>query len=93
MLILKQLLCDFPGMTCPWPPTSDDLNVSEAKSVVPLELYNVIAWIVGATEEPTFTCYVDIPEDLTLKVISVCQDIMYFASKGWRQTPKSFILV
>lgn len=59
-------------MTCPWPPTSDDLNVSDAKSVVPLELYNVMAWIVGATEEPTLACYVDIPEDLNLKVISVC---------------------
>ena len=101
-LILKQLLCDSPGMTCdspgmtcdspgmtcPWPPTSVDLNVSDAKSVVPLELYNVIAWIVGATEETTLACYVDIPEYLNLKVISVCQDIMYLASKGRRQTPK-----
>ena len=47
-LILKMLLCDSPGMTCPWPPTSDDLNVSEAESVVPLELYNLISWIIGA---------------------------------------------
>ena len=79
-------------MTCPWPPTSDDLNVSDAKSVVPLELYNVIAGIVGATEEPTLACYVDIPEDLNLKVISICQDIMYLVSKGQRQTPKSLCL-
>ena len=89
---MKRLLCDSPGMTCPWPPTSNDLNVSNAKSVVPLELYNVMAWIVGATEEPTLACYVDIPEDLNLKAISVCQDIMYLASKGRRQTPKSLCL-
>ncbi|XP_039538675.1 uncharacterized protein LOC120486602 [Pimephales promelas] len=60
-LILKMLLCDSPGMKCPWPPTSDDLNVSEAKSAVPIELYNVISWIIGATEEPTLAHYVDIP--------------------------------
>lgn len=91
-LILKMLLCDSPGMTCPWPPTSDDLNVSEAKSVVPLELYNLISWIIGATEEPTLAHYVDIPDDLNLKVISICQDIVYLASKGRRQTPKSLCL-
>lgn len=58
-LILKMLLCDSLGMKCPWLPTSDDLNVSEAKSVVPIELYNLISWIIGATEEPTLAHYVD----------------------------------
>lgn len=85
-LILKMLLCDSPGMTCKWPPTSDDLNVSEAKSVVPFKLYNLISWIIGATEEPTLAHYVHIPDDLNLKVISICQDIVYLASKGRRQT-------
>ena len=42
--------------------TSDDLNVNEAKSVVPHELFNLISWIIGATEEPTLSCYVDIPD-------------------------------
>lgn len=91
-LILKMLLCDSPSMTFPWPPTSDDLNVSEAKSVVPLELNNLISWIIGATEEPTLAHYVDITDDLNLKVISICQDIVYLAFKGRRQTPKSLCL-
>ncbi|KAL1251048.1 hypothetical protein QQF64_018844 [Cirrhinus molitorella] len=91
-LIIKMILCDSSGMTCPWPPTSDDLNVSEAKSVVPVELYNLISWIIGATEEPASSHYVDIPDDLNLKVISICQDIVYLASKGRRQTPKSLCL-
>ncbi|KAJ8362592.1 hypothetical protein AAFF_G00367780 [Aldrovandia affinis] len=88
-LILKRILRDSPGMTGPWPPTSDDLNVTEAKNVVPLELFNLIAWIIGATDEPTLACYVDIPDDLNLKVLSICQDIVYIASKGRKQTPKS----
>ena len=91
-LILKKLLSESPGMKCPWPPTAEDLNVSEAKAVVPVELFNVIAWIIGATDEPTLASYVDIPEDVFLKVISVCQDIVYLASKGRKQTPKSLCL-
>ena len=44
-------------------------------------LYNLIAWIIGAAEEPPVACYVDIPDDIKLK-LSVCQDIVYLASKG-----------
>lgn len=91
-LILKMLIRDSSGMNCPWPPTSDDLNVTEAKSVVPLELYNLIAWVIGATEDPAVGHYVDIPHDLNLKVLSICQDIVYLASRGRRQTPKSLCL-
>ena len=91
-LILKRLLSDSPGMACPWPPTAENLNVSDAKSVVPVELYNLIAWIIGATEEPTLDCYVAIADDVNLKVLSICQDIVYLASKGLKQTPKSLCL-
>lgn len=38
-LLLKRQLSDTPGMSCPWPPTAEDLNVTEAQTVVPLELY------------------------------------------------------
>ena len=76
ILILKMLLCDSPGMTSPWPPTSDDLNEIEAKSVVRLKKYNLISWIIDANEEPKPACYVGIPDDLNLKVTSICQDIM-----------------
>lgn len=79
-------------MSCPWPPTAEDLNVTEAQTVVPLELYNLVSWIIGATEEPTLEHFVNIADDLHLKVLSVCQDIVYLASKGRKQTPKSLCL-
>ena len=91
-LLLKSLLSDTPGMSCPWPPTAEDFNVTEAQAVVPLELYNLISWIIGATEEPTLEHFVKIADDLHLKVLSVCQDIVYLASKGRKQTPKSLSL-
>lgn len=79
-------------MLCPWPPTSENLNVTEAQTVVPLALYNLVNWIIGASEEPTLDHFVDIADDLHLKVLSVCQDIVYLASKGRKQTPKSLTL-
>ena len=91
-LFLKRHLSDTPGMSCPWPPTSENLNVTEAQTVVPLALYNLVSWIIGASEEPTLDNFVDIADDLHLKVLSVCQDIVYLASKGRKQTPKSLTL-
>lgn len=91
-LLLKRLLSDSPGMSCLWPPTSEDLNITEAQTVVPLELYNLVSWIIGATEDPTLDHHVDIADDLHLKVLSICQDIVYPASKGRKQTPKSLCL-
>ncbi|XP_057711366.1 uncharacterized protein LOC130928664 [Corythoichthys intestinalis] len=91
-LILRTILSKSPGLKCPWPPTAEDLNVCEAKAVVPVELYNLISWIIGATEEPTLAGYVDIPDDVNLKVISLCQEIVYLESKGRKQTPKSLCL-
>lgn len=73
-LILKRIVDDSPCMTCPCSPTSDDLNIRAAKSVVPFDLFNLISWIIGATEEPTLARCVDIPDDLYLKVISICHD-------------------
>ena len=79
-------------MSCPWLPTSENLNVTEAQTVVPLALYNLVRWIIGASEEPTLDNFVNIADDLHLKVLSVCQDIVYLASKGRKQTPKSLTL-
>lgn len=50
----------------------------------------------GTTEHQqhkrTLDNFVDIADDLHLKVLSVCQDIVYLASKGRKQTPKSLTL-
>jgi len=51
-VIVQQALKETPGMTTPWPPLATDLSIDAADKVVPLELYNLIAWCVGASEEP-----------------------------------------
>ncbi|XP_076867112.1 uncharacterized protein LOC143518500 [Brachyhypopomus gauderio] len=88
-LLLKRLLSDSPGMSCLCPPTAENFNLTEAQTVVPLELYNLVSWIVGATEEPTLEQFVNISDNMHVKVLSVCQDIVYLASKGRKQTPRS----
>lgn len=75
----------------PWPPTSESFTIDHAHEVVPDELYNIITWIVGASVEPTMGD-LDVPEEIQLKVLSICQDIVYLASGGRRQTPKSLAL-
>ncbi|XP_063046369.1 uncharacterized protein LOC134440288 isoform X2 [Engraulis encrasicolus] len=77
-LLLKTLLSDAP------PP--QDVSVNEGLTVVPLELFNLVSWVIGASEEPTLEHTVNIPDDLHLKVLSVCQDIAYLASRDQKQS-------
>ena len=37
--------------------------------------------MIDADEEPKPACYVDIPDDLNLKVTSICQEIVYLVYK------------
>ncbi|XP_033106462.1 uncharacterized protein LOC117108533 [Anneissia japonica] len=78
-----------PTMSSPWPPTAEDINLDAVKEMVPFQLYNLIAWCVRATDEPTLTSYVDVSSESHLKLLSICQDIVYLTSKGKKQTPKS----
>lgn len=91
-LVVKKSLQDSPGMTGPWPPTSDCFTSQSAMSVVPVELYNLLAWSIGASEEPTLEEHVPVPQYVQGKLQSICQDLVYLASMGKKQTPKSLAL-
>ena len=91
-LIIKSSLDQCQGLNCPWPPTSDDLTPTVAKAIIPVELYNMVAWITGGSDEPTLKEHVNLTDESELKVVSLCQDILYLASKGKQQTPKALCL-
>jgi hypothetical protein len=91
-VIVKNAIKQCPGMNTPWPPTSTDLNCDSAAAVVPVELYNFLAWCVGASDEPCHDCFVETESDSRNKLISICQDVVYLASNGRKQTPKSLCL-
>ena len=80
------------AMDCPWPPTAEDLTLSSAKGIIPFELYNLFAWIVGFSDDPRSTNYVEVDKNADLKLTSLCQDIIYLSFKGRILTPKSLAL-
>ncbi|XDV11366.1 hypothetical protein PO909_000329 [Leuciscus waleckii] len=91
-IIVQQVMQAISGMTMPWPPLSTDLNIDAADTMVPVELYNLIAWCTGASDEPVFDKKVQLPEDTNRRLLSICQDIVYLASSGKKPTPKSLAL-
>ena len=36
----------------PWPPNASDLTVDAACKIIPAKLYNFVAWMIGASDEP-----------------------------------------
>ena len=75
-----------------WPPLASDITGESVRKVVSPLLFNFIAWILGYSDEPEETKYVDVDEKLSIKVFSICQDLIYNNSKGKTQTPKSLAL-
>ncbi|XP_050409517.2 uncharacterized protein LOC126824350 [Patella vulgata] len=74
-----------------WPPLGLDFTVENAKSMIPVTLFNLVAWAIGASDEPTLEYYVEVDEAVNLKLISILQDIVSLQSKGRKH--KSSLLI
>jgi hypothetical protein len=48
--------------------------------------------VLGYSDEPEECEYVDLDEELVVKVFSICQDLIYNSSRGKFQTPTSLAL-
>eukprot|EP00794_Sanderia_malayensis_P012432 gene12432-13717_t len=75
-----------------WPPLSSDMTQNNVKKVVPPILFNFIAWMLGLSTNSEEFVHVDVDEKVSFKLFSVCQDLIYIASRGKYQTPKSLAL-
>ena len=75
-----------------WPPFASDINVDNVKKLVSPLLFNFMAWLLGFSDDPESTGYIALDEKTTAKIFSLCQDMVYVASKGKVQTPKSLAL-
>ncbi|KAJ8050302.1 hypothetical protein HOLleu_03448 [Holothuria leucospilota] len=71
-----------------WPPTAAALNLASAEHIVPSKLYNFLAWVIGASEEPVIHSKVKVDDSVHHKLLSVSQDIMQLAVKGKKLMPK-----
>ncbi|XP_072162941.1 LOW QUALITY PROTEIN: uncharacterized protein [Diadema setosum] len=72
----------------PWPPTSSDLTLESARANVSSKLYNFLAWVVGASDDPENKEIVKIGEAEDRRILTICQDIIYLATKGRQMMPK-----
>ena len=61
-LDIKAVIANVSTSTLPWPPTASDLNLDSARRIIPPKLFNFIAWIVGASEDPTDDEFVQVTE-------------------------------
>ena len=60
----------------PWPPTAENLNVDIAKSLVPHQLFNWIAWTTGLNDDPQADTYATVETTENKNILSVAQDII-----------------
>ena len=72
----------------PWPPTSSDLTLESARSMVSAKLYNFLAWVVGVSDDPEGEKKVEIGAAEDRRILTICQDIIYLATKGREMMPK-----
>ena len=90
--ILRGKLEDSSILNVPWPPVASDLTIDNAKKVVPVELFNTLAWICGFSDEPILEKFVTLKEGKFTKVLSIAQDLVFVSSNGRKHTPKSLSL-
>ncbi len=91
-LALRNCIKGVADLNTPWPPTSVDLTEQSAFRMVPVPLFNFMSWILGFSDEPDLSCFVKLSDSHSRKTLSICQDIIYIASEGRCQTPKSLAL-
>ena len=89
---LREEISSAPKMGQKWPYLAKDFTMEESENLIPISLYNFLAWVVGISDEPVLNKRVDVPEKDHIRLISVLQDVLYFSSKGNDPNPKSLSL-
>lgn len=75
-----------------WPPTAADLTMDCAEKIIPPMLFNLITWMVGASQDPTDEEFVKVTDVEKRRILTIAQDIVYLASKGKKVMPKQILL-
>ena len=91
-LNIGHAISDVRGFEQYWPPTTVHYENSSWEAAIPVALYNTLAWMTGASDEICHDRFVSMSAENHQKLVSIVQDIIYFASKGRTQTPKHLSL-
>ena len=68
-MTLRNLVQDVPPFSSKWPPDVSEITIGNALEIVPVELFNFMAWILGFSEEPCLDIRVPLSEESTVKVL------------------------
>ena len=93
-IFLREIFCDCTAKHwyTTWLPVAADINIANVKKLVALVIFNYFAWPLGFSDDPEESKYVNLEDDHTGNLFSVCQDLLYIFSSGRTQTPKSLAL-
>jgi hypothetical protein len=91
-LALKNDITEHKYPDLPWPPTAENFTDDSYNAVIPPSLYNLLALMVGATEEiPQNDRFVEVQNRIHRKILSICEDIVCLNTKS-QATPKHLSL-
>ena len=75
-----------------WPPHASDITGENIRKLASPFLFNFMAWILGFLDDPEDADYIELDEQTTSKIFSLCQDLVYISNKRKVQTPKSLAM-
>ena len=75
-----------------WPLLAEDLDIPIAESMIPIPLYNFVAWMLDVSQDVTLDKFVAVEKSTHLRILSLMQDLLYLESKGQKPTPKHYCL-
>ncbi|XP_070548995.1 uncharacterized protein [Ptychodera flava] len=75
-----------------WPPREEDLTIEQSRRIVPIKLFNFLAWCTGTSQDFLTSERVDVPSAVENRLLSVCQDLIFLSSRGRKVTPKHLSL-
>jgi hypothetical protein len=92
-MILRNALQNKPRLVTTWPPLASDLTMENSKNVVPVHLFNFLAWITASSNDAQLEEHINVVENGRLnKLMSIAQDIVHVASDGRKLMPKTISL-
>lgn len=91
-MIMRQQISAHERPKISWPPEVKDFDIDIAERMVPIELYNLMAWITGLSDEPVLDMFVEVPRNFHCKSLSILQDVIMISRKGRDFSPKAYSL-
>ena len=81
-MTLQNLVQDVPPFSSKWPPDVSEITIENAQEIVPVELFNSMAWILGFLEELCLDRHASLSKNLMSKFCRYVRILFTFLQKG-----------